>query len=97
MSPAGSRSTSTTKSRRRVQRATERRVHRRRHTDFYAELGKFAGLIAFPSAAVIGQAELVGEPWRHILSITAIVCGTIWAYCMKPSSIRDVLAMLKKR
>ena len=54
-------------------------------------------MIAFPSAAVIGQAELVGEPWRHILSITAIVCGTIWAYCMKPSSIRDVLAMLKKR
>ena len=85
------------KPRRRMTRTSDRRIHRRRHTDFYAELGKFAGLIGFTSAAIIGQAELIGEPWRHYVTVTAIACSAIWAYCMRPGNFREALAMFKKR
>ena len=65
--------------------------HRRRRTDFYAELGKFAGLIAFVCTAIIGQAELIGEPWRHVLTVAAVICGHVWAYCMHPGNIGATL------
>ena len=54
-------------------------------------------MIAFPSAAVIGQAELIGEPWRHYVTVTAIVCTAVWAYCMRPGTIKDVLLLMKRR
>ena len=56
-----------------------KRKRRKQRRDFYAELGKFAGLLGCVSAAVLGQAELIGEPWRHWLSVTAIVCTAVWA------------------
>ena len=74
----------------------ERRSHRRRRRDFYAEIGKFAGLVGCVSAAVLGQAELVGEPWRHVLSVTAIICTAIWAYCMKPKGMKVITQFLKR-
>lgn len=76
--------------------SAERRRLRRRHRNFYRELGKFAGLIGCVSAAVLGQAELIGEPFRHYVTVMAIVCTAIWAYCMKPSSFKAVTAFLKR-
>lgn len=80
-----------------VRRGPQRRRRVRRHIDFYRELGKFAGLIAFVSAAIIGQAELIGEPWRHVLTVTAIMCTAIWAYCMKPNNVSEIAAAFKRR
>lgn len=76
--------------------SSERRRHTRRRRDFYKELGKFAGLIGCVSAAILGQAELVGEPWRHVLSVTAIMSTATWAYCMKPSSMKAITGWLKR-
>ena len=76
--------------------AAERRRHRRRRVDFYKELGKFAGLIGCVSAAVLGQAELIGEPYRHWLTVTAIICTAVWAYCMRPKGMKALAAMFKR-
>lgn len=76
--------------------AQERRSHRRRRRDFYAELGKMAGLVGCVSAAVLGQAELIGEPWRHYITVTAIVCSATWAYCMKPKGLKALTGFLKR-
>ena len=79
-----------------TQAGRERRSHRRRRRDFYKELGKFAGLVGCVSAAVLGQAELVGEPWRHVLSVTAIIATATWAYCMKPKNLKAFTGLLKR-
>ena len=75
---------------------TDRRRHRRRRRDFYAELGKFAGLIGCVSAAILGQAEMISEPYRHYLTVTAIICTAVWAYGMKPKNFGKVLAIFKR-
>ena len=80
-----------------TQAGREQRSHRRRRRDFYKELGKFAGLVGCVSAAILGQAELVGEPWRHYLSVTAIVCTASWAYGMKPQGLKAITSFLKRR
>ncbi len=76
-------------------RGNRRRVARRhalrRRADFYQELGKFAGLIGVICVAIVGQAELIGEPWRHYVTVTAIISGAIWAYGMKPKSLLEAL------
>mgnify|MGYP001570251372 CR=1 FL=1 len=76
--------------------ARERRQHRRRRKDVYAELGKFAGLVGCVSVAILGQAELVGEPWRHILSVTAIISTAVWGYGMKPKGMKAIAGLLKR-
>lgn len=75
---------------------TARRRHQRRRTDFYKELGKFAGLIGCVSAAVVGQAEMLSEPYRHWLTVTAIIATATWAYCMKPKSLKAITSFLKR-
>lgn len=75
---------------------TERRRATRRRRDFYRELGKFAGLLAFVCIAILGQAELVGEPYRHWITVTSILCSAIWAYCMRPKSLKEVAGLLKR-
>ncbi len=72
--------------------ARRRRRTRREH-DLYRELGKLAGLVASVSAAIVGQAELIGEPWRHVLTVAAVGSTATWAYCMRPN---NVLKMLQK-
>jgi hypothetical protein len=59
----------------------------RRRSDFYVEIGKFAGLIGAVCVAIIGQAELVGEPWRHYITVTAVVAVAVWGYCMHPQTL----------
>lgn len=76
--------------------AHARRTHRRRRRDFYKELGKFAGLIACVAAAIVGQAEMISEPYRHYLTVTAIISSATWAYCMKPKNIGKALAIFKR-
>lgn len=75
-------------------RRHRRREFRRRRGDAYKEVGKFAGLVAFASTAVVGQAELIGEPWRHYVTVAAVLCTAVWAYCMKPDHL---LSLLKRR
>lgn len=43
----------------------------------------FVGLVACVTGAIVGQAELVGEPWRHWISVTFIVCTAVLAWGMK--------------
>ena len=73
-----------------------RRSHRRRRRDFYRELGKFAGLVGCVSAAILGQAEMLAEPYRHWLTVTAIVATATWAYCMKPKNLGKALSFFKR-
>ena len=76
--------------------ARERRSHRRRRKDVYAELGRFAGLVGCVCVAILGQAELVGEPWRHYITVTAIVCTAVWGYGMKPKGLKALAGFLRK-
>jgi len=41
------------------------------------------GLVVCVVGALYGQAELMGEPWRHYLSIASIMCTAINAYMIK--------------
>jgi hypothetical protein len=83
--------------RRHVHRKGPRRRLLRRKSDFYYELGKFCGLIAFVSIAIIGQAELIGEPWRHYVTVLAVIATAGWAYGMHPSSVSAVLKSYRNR
>ena len=47
-------------------------------------------------AALDTQAELIGEPYRHWLTVTAIVCTAVWAYCMRPKGLKAITAMFKR-
>jgi len=73
-----------------------RRVQARRRSDFYFELGKFGGLVAAVCLAVVGQAELIGEPWRHYVTVTAIIATAIWAYGTHPQTISTLWQTYKQ-
>lgn len=84
--------------RKRVRRVKKRRTaYGRRKGDFYREFGKFGGLIGFTSTAILGQAELIGEPWRHYVTVSAIVGLAVWAYGMKPENLKAVMHLYKRR
>jgi hypothetical protein len=46
--------------------------------------GWWIGLIASVLVAVGGQAELIGEPWRHWLTVSAIIATAINGYMLHP-------------
>ncbi len=50
-----------------------------------------AGLVAFVCVSIIGQAELIGEPWRHVLAVTGTISAAIWAYGMHPKAVINSL------
>lgn len=54
-----------------------------------AQLWKAVSLVAAVSAALIGQAELIGEPWRHWLSILAIVATALIAWNLKQHPVKE--------
>ena len=64
---------STVRSRRNHRHGYARRREMRRRTDFYVELGKLAGLVGWVCIAILGQSELIGEPWRHYVTIVSIM------------------------
>lgn len=45
---------------------------------------RIIGLIAAVSTALVGQAELIGEPWHHWLSIIGIISAVVIAYYQQP-------------
>jgi hypothetical protein len=45
---------------------------------------QYTALLSFVIGAVLGQAELIGEPWRHYLTITSVIATAITAYYMQP-------------
>lgn len=47
------------------------------------QLSWLIGLITFVSTALIGQAELLGEPWRHYVTVLAIIGTAITAYMLQ--------------
>lgn len=46
-------------------------------TRFAEQLVKFIGLGVCMAGAVVGQAELIGEPWRHYVTV-GFVLGTAY-------------------
>lgn len=49
-----------------------------------SQIAYWAGLVAFICTAVIGQAEMVGEPWRHWIALVGIVGTAISGYLLQP-------------
>lgn len=47
------------------------------------QLAWFIGLITFVCAALLGQAELLGEPWRHYVTIGAVIGTAISGYMLQ--------------
>jgi hypothetical protein len=73
-----------------------RRTHNRRRSDIWMSFGKFAGLVGSGTAAVLGQAELIGEPTRHYVTIIAIASTAVWAYLLGPENMKAVLEKIRK-
>jgi len=48
------------------------------------QIGWWVGLVTSVIVAVAGQAELVGEPWRHWLTIAGIVSTAVNGYMLHP-------------
>jgi putative effector of murein hydrolase len=59
---------------------------------FADQLWKFIGLIVAVCVALYGQAELIGEPWRHVVSMIAIGGTAGLAYWIKPAGTTTVVA-----
>lgn len=48
------------------------------------QLGWMIGLITCISGALLGQAELIGEPWRHYVTILFVAGTAATGYMLKP-------------
>lgn len=68
----------------------------RRRTDIWQSTGKLAGLIASTTIAVLGQAELIGEPIRHYVTIIAIGSTGACAYLLGPENLKLIMAKVRK-
>lgn len=43
----------------------------------------WAGLITCVCGALLGQAEMIGEPWRHYVSVLFIIGTAVTGYLIK--------------
>ena len=75
---------------------SRRKNHGRRRSDIWMELGKLFGLVASVTGAILGQAELVGEPYRHWLTVTCIATTGGFGYLLGPRSASALLEQLRK-
>lgn len=73
-----------------------RRIRRRDNKDFWHSLGKLAGVVGSGSGAVLGQAELVGEPTRHYVTIICIAALGVCAFLMGPEHIKLLMGRTNK-
>lgn len=48
------------------------------------QIAYWVGLVSFVCAALLGQAEMIGEPWHHYLSIAGIVGTAVSGYLLQP-------------
>ena len=53
------------------------------------QIAYFVGLVTCVCGALVGQAELIGEPWHHYLSIAGIVGTAITGYLLQPPSSKE--------
>jgi len=86
-----------TRKRRRVPRGRirRRREYGRRKSDAYYTIGRAAGLIGFPATAIYAQAEMIAEPWRHLVGVAAIIGTVVWAYGTKPDFMSTLARMMR--
>lgn len=82
----------------------DRRKHRprrtrfgRRRSDVWGSLGKTAGLIASVTGALYGQAEMVAEPWRHLISGVFIASTAAFGFLLGPQHVRLLFQAMRKR
>lgn len=47
------------------------------------EVMKWCGLAGFLATTIIGQAELIGEPWRHYVTVIGVLCTAICGYLIQ--------------
>lgn len=53
------------------------------------QLWKVIGAVAFVSAAILGQAHLVGEPWEHLISVTGTIAAALVAWNIKQHPVKE--------
>lgn len=49
-----------------------------------SQVAWFIGLVTCICGAILGQAELVGEPWRHWISVIFIAGTAVSGYLLQP-------------
>jgi hypothetical protein len=79
---------------RRHRNKTRRIIHGRRRSDIWMSLGKLAGVIGSATVATLGQAELIGEPTRHYVTIIAISSTAVWAFLLGPENVKVILGKI---
>lgn len=86
------------KSRRQTRRRrTTRRVpFGRRRVDIWQSVAKLVGCVAFGTGAILGQAELIGEPTRHYVTIICIAAFGVFTFLMGPQHVQVLLAQVGK-
>lgn len=50
-----------------------------------AQVAYFAGLVSFVCMALVGQGEVIGEPYRHWVTVIGVVGTAIAGYLMQPA------------
>jgi hypothetical protein len=57
---------------------------------FQQDILKWVGLVAAVCTALTGQSDLLGEPWKHYVTITGIAASAAFAYFITPKgSIKE--------
>lgn len=54
-----------------------------------AQIFKISGLVAFMGTAIVGQSDLVGEPWKHWITVAAFVAATLVAWNIKQHPVKQ--------
>lgn len=73
-----------------------RQIYGRRRSDAWKSFGKLAAVIASGTGAVLGQAELLGEPIRHYVTIVCVGSLGVSAYLLGPENVRVLWQRFKK-
>lgn len=53
------------------------------------QIAWLVGLVTFVCSAILGQAELIGEPWHHWLSVISIIGTAVTGYMLQPTTVWD--------
>lgn len=76
----------------------ERRRTPRRKEDrpnVWSAVGRFLGLIASMTGAALGQAELVGEPYRHWITLVCIVSLAGFGFLLGPQHLKTLTGAVR--
>lgn len=55
------------------------------------QLAKVISLVAFICVTVAGQAELLGEPWRHYVTVLGVICTAAIAWNIKQHPVKEIV------